>query len=473
MALQTEKEKIAHLLRRFGFGASEAEMEYYSQGGLKGAIDKLINWENVERGDFIEAGELDERGIIAQPQIAVLHWYGRALTTQRPLEEKLTIFWHDHFATSAQKVTSGTAMYQHINTIRDNAGNSFIDLLMAVSKDPAMLFWLDNQENLKGKPNENFAREVMELFTLGEGNYSEKDVLEAARCFTGWTVGASRGRRVVPVRNDIPRVNAIFYFDEANHDDGQKELLGNKGDFDGEDIVGILCGHPMTAKYLSKKMWEFFVYKNPEPALIERLAGNFRQSGLNIRRLVRDIMESTEFYSEKAERKLIKNPIDFCLSTSRQLGVGAVVTQSLSQAEDFQSKRRALGPAAQIAQATDNMGMRLMYPPDVAGWDWHEAWISTATMVERVKWADRIFPPNNQGSALINNMLSGPATPDVLVDKMISVLDVNLPDDKVKILKESATSSAGGAGPIRPQQLARVANGVARLIFGSPEFQYA
>ncbi|MCB0826035.1 MAG: DUF1800 domain-containing protein [Armatimonadetes bacterium] len=473
MALQSEKEKIAHLLRRFGFGASEAEMEYYSQGGLKGAIDKLINWEKVERGDFIEAGELDERGGIPQPQLAVLHWYGRALTTQRPLEEKLTIFWHDHFATSAQKVTSGTAMYQHINTIRDNAGNSFIDLLMAVSKDPAMLFWLDNQENLKDRPNENFAREVMELFTLSEGNYSEKDVLEAARCFTGWTVGVRRGQRVVPVRNDIPRGNSIFYFDRANHDGGEKQLLGNKGDFDGEDIVGILCGHPMTAKYITKKMWEFFVYKNPEPAIVERLAGSFRNSGLNIRRLVRDIMESPEFYSEKAERKLIKNPIDFCMSTARQLGIGSIVTQGLSQAEDFRGKRRALGPAGQLAQATDTMGMRLMYPPDVAGWDWHEAWISTATMVERVKWADRVFPANGQGIAVINNMLGGPATPDVLVDKMISVLDVNLPDSKVKVLRESAVKTAGGTGPIRPQQLARVANGVARLIFGSPEFQYA
>ncbi|MEZ5163810.1 MAG: DUF1800 family protein [Fimbriimonadaceae bacterium] len=167
-------------------------------------------------------------------------------------------------ATSAQKVSSGTAMYQHINTIRDNAGNSFIDLLMAVSKDPAMLFWLDNQENLKDKPNENFAREVMELFTLSEGNYSEKeDVLEAARCFTGWTVGVRRGQRVVPVRNDISRGNSIFYFDRANHDGGEKQLLGNKQDFDGEDIVGILCGHPMTAKYITKKIGKVSCLQEP------------------------------------------------------------------------------------------------------------------------------------------------------------------------------------------------------------------
>ncbi|MES1227505.1 MAG: DUF1800 family protein, partial [Armatimonadota bacterium] len=221
MPLQTERDKIAHLLRRFGLGASEAEMEFYSKGGLKGAIDKLLNFEQVEepfvydiQNMFLEIPNKKTAVKVKQlkPRGTQVWWYTRLLTTQRPLEQKMTVFWHNHFATSAQKVDNGEAMYTHIETLRANAFGRFEDLLLAVSRDPAMLYWLDNGDNLRGKPNENFAREVMELFTLGIGNYTEKDVQEAARAFTGWRYGVKRPNgRVVPVKN-LPRVEPQFMF---------------------------------------------------------------------------------------------------------------------------------------------------------------------------------------------------------------------------------------------------------------------
>lgn len=471
MALKTEAEKIAHLLRRFGLGASEAEVAYYSPGGLKGAINRLLDYESVDEGfpvkpeDFAnDQGQLNLRA-------AQAFWYMRILCTQRPLEQKMTIFWHDHFATSAQKVDSPLVMLGHIEVLRQNCLGPFLHLLTAVSKDPAMLYWLDNQENIKGKPNENFAREIMELFTLGFGNYSEKDIQEAARAFTGWTIGVQRGMRVVPIRRGLPRRDATFCNDIPNHDTGEKQILGNRGTFDGEDTIGILCGNPQTARFITLKMWEFFAYPNPEPALIDRLAAGWRAKGMVIKDLVRTIMESDEFYSSKAEKSLIKNPVDFCFATSRQLGIGQLALQRMSAGA--QTGLRAAGGTIQpIIQASKAMGMELMYPPDVDGWVSGQGWISTATMVERIKWADRLFPASGRTAAgvPIGGLFAADPTAAGVTKKLISVFDAHLPPEKEnQILK--AAEKAMASGPAA-RTIPAAANAAARLIFGSPEFQF-
>ena len=246
MILQTENDKIAHLLRRFGLGASEAEIEYYGKDGLKGAIDRLFDYKSLEEPFQPNLEDVAANGNVGNPRFAQTYWYTEFLTSVRPLEKQLALFWHDHFATSAQKVASGSAMFDHTRLLMKNPTGNFMRMLEDVSKDPAMLFWLDNQENVKGKPNENFSREVMELFTMGVDNgYTQHDIEEVARAFTGWTFGVKRGQRVIPLRNQLPRQNVSFYFDRVNHDNGSKTVLGNKGDWSGDEVPEYPAAYPI------------------------------------------------------------------------------------------------------------------------------------------------------------------------------------------------------------------------------------
>jgi uncharacterized protein (DUF1800 family) len=467
--LQTDKQKIAHLLRRFGFGASEAEIAYYSQGGLQGAVDKLLNYEKVDEGFTVDPMSLAVAKNGKLKIEAVQEWWlMRMIATRRPLQEKMTLFWHDHFATSTDKVTSPEMMLAQNQILRAGATGKFKDLLLSVSKDPAMLLWLDNQYNVKGHPNENFAREVMELFTLGIGNYTETDVQEAARAFTGWGFGSRGGRQP---KNPKVLKNQVFLDRTAEHDGETKAFLGNKGKFDGDDIVGILCGSPRTAWYLTSKLWEWFAYPNPESELIDRLSAPFFREGLNIKLLLREIMMSPEFYSTRAYRAIYKNPVDFIVPTLRQLGFGS---EALTD-QNFQSDR-LVAVAARIS--SKGMGMHLLYPPDVAGWDGGPAWVSTATMVERIRWAQILFDQaevglKNRRFTLGTNaapLFAEDPSPSGVAKRLISVFDVNLPQARLVNLV-AAGKSTGGSG-VTGANANETACAVARLIFAAPEFQF-
>lgn len=470
MLLRTEEQKVAHLLRRFAFGASESEMDYYGKGGLSAAIDRLLSYEKVSEDFDITPQQITGANGNVNIRVAQLWWYFRILASSHPLEQKMTVFWHDHFATSAQKVDSPQIMLGHIEALRSNSMGSFQDLLLAVSQDPGMLYWLDNNENIKDKPNENFAREIMELFTLGIGHYSEKDVQEAARAFTGWTIGVRRGQRTIPSGARLPR-NAAFLYVPQRHDDGEKQVLGNKGKFNGDDIVGILCGNPQTAKYIVSKIWKWFVYPNPEPAMIDSLASKWRSNGMVVKDLIRWIVEMPEFYSDKAYRAVVKNPVDFVFPIMRQLGVGG---RAVSRLAEVETGIRAAAPVAPLVRSTKAMGMELLFPPDVDGWVSGQDWISTATMVERVKFADSIFPDRAgagaQGLNLMNLFADDP-TPRGVVTKLVSVFDVELAPAKIEILVKAAEGKAGGAR-VNQRTASPTANAVAKLIFGSPEFQF-
>lgn len=476
MALKTDRERTAHLLRRFGLGASEAEVDYYSQGGWKGAVDKLLNYEQVpEVAEVtIDKFALPNKNGVAQLRMpgVVAWWHARILMTRRPLLEKMAIFWHDHFATSASKVNVPPFMYQQNETIRANATGKFETLLLKVSKDPAMLFWLDNQYNVKGKPNENFAREVMELFTLGIGHYSEKDIQEAARAFTGWSF-----RRLRRFDSPDPGKAAEFQFRPFQHDDGDKTVLGKTGPYGGEDIVSMLCDNPQTAKYLSKKLWEWFAYSDPEPSVLDMVASKFRDSGLDIKVALRAIMESPEFFADKAERAVYKNPIDFVIPTLRQLGLGEIVAaQNFAPEAGPVARLGRVAPAAAAAQSAKSMGMELLYPPDVAGWDSGASWITTATIVERIGWADRLFgaTATSRGRAQIRfpafGLFADDPTPTAVVNKLVSVFDAPLP--KAKIPQLVAAADKASEGRITALNAGKTAAQVSRLIFGSPEFQF-
>ncbi len=487
----SEQEKIGHLLRRFGFGASEAELAYYGKNGLAGAITALLDYEKIEDVCEVDPMAFSNGKNVVNLRVVQNLFAMRLIGTQRPLEEKMTLFWHNHFATSSAKVENAFVMYNHINTLRKYSLGKFNVLLEAISKDPGMIYWLDGQENVAAHPNENFAREVMELFTLGIGNYSEKDVQESARCYTGWTYG--RGLRA----NDTsPKRIDQFRFFVDRHDRGVKTVLGETGNLNGEEMLMLLCKQKQTAKFITRKLWSWFAYEDPEETLIERLSNGFYASNLDVRALVRSVMESPEFYSERAFRKVIKNPLDFTVSTVRQLGMGQVMIERLKdsianpQINEQNglnlSMIRALSPAQTSFSSSKSMGMELMAPPDVSGWRTGSYWITSATMVERMKWADKLFAGgpagNTQNPA---NPLGGNRGPQVgaqafplfaadpspagVVKTLTSIFDVSFSAAKIAGLVETAQNEGGTQ--ITQRTANATARAVCKLIFASPEFQ--
>lgn len=494
----TERQKIAHILRRFGLGASESELDYYAKLGFKSTVDALLDANKTPETFSVDPTIFANKQGTVNMRVMQGHYYLRLLASQKPLLEKVTLFWHNHFATSAEKVDNSFVMANHIDVLRENALGNFKDLLLAVSKDPAMIYWLDNHENVKGNPNENFAREVMELFTLGEGNYTEQDIKEAARAFTGWTFGGIR-RRVNANAPASPRRPDRFTFRQDLHDFGQKSVLGTKGDLNGEDVISRLCEMPQTAKFLTNKLWEWFAYPEPEFGVIDRLARRFLASGLSIKELVRDVLLAPEFYSEKCLRRQVKSPIDFTVSVARQLGSGEIAMQRIQSAiaNPIENPEtginnglvRALAAPFAIRQSTKSMGMELLYPPDVSGWRIGAYWITSATMMERMRWADLLFfgtnaaprgasnlganQPGGRGPTIGYNpwpLFAENPTPDKVVEKLTSVFDVELAPSAKSKLVEAATKAANGR--ITQANAGEVARLVCRVLFASPEFQF-
>jgi uncharacterized protein (DUF1800 family) len=353
MAFTTERSKVAHLLRRAGFGSTEAELEGYTALGFQQSLERLLGYEQVDDSAVeqqVGGMQIDRRNV----ELARLSWMTRMLYTRRPLQEKMVLFWHTHFATASSKVRGADVMLQQIQLFRDNALGNFESLLQQVTRDPAMLIWLDNNQNRKGRPKENYAREVMELFTVGIGNYTDADVKEAARAFTGYT--ANRAGQ--------------FVFNPDQHDDDDKTFLGVTQNWDANDILATLVRHPATARFLTTRLFRFFVYDNPDPATIDRLADTYTSSGFDIRAVMRDIFSGPEFLSEQAFRGNVKQPIELVIGSLKALNV------------------QTIGP--DLPQATRRMGQDLLNPPDVSGWKGGDNWISATTVLERFNFADRL-----------------------------------------------------------------------------------
>jgi uncharacterized protein (DUF1800 family) len=351
MAFESERARVAHLLRRAGFGSTEAELDEFTALGFMGAIDRLLNYEQVDDSttDALVAS-IDVSSI----EGARYAWLMRMLNTRRPLQEKMTLFWHTHFATAASKVRRAAVMLAQIQLFRDNALGNFESLLQQVTRDPAMLQWLDNNQNRKGRPNENYAREVMELFTMGIGNYTDADVKEAARAFTGYT--ANRAGQ--------------FAFNPDQHDDGDKTFLGVTRNWDADDILSVLVRHPSTARRLTTKLFTYFVYDNPTDETIDRLSNTYINTGFSMREVVRDILSGPEFLSQQAFHGQVKQPVELVIGALKALNV------------------QNIGP--DLPQMTRRMGQDLLNPPDVSGWKQGDGWISAATMIERLNFAERL-----------------------------------------------------------------------------------
>ncbi len=341
--------KVGHLYRRATFGATWPEL----QAGLKTDPDALIDQmlKGGEGQDAFEQRMAPLRQSIAgvnNGREASAYWLYRMLYSPHPLQEKLTLFWHNHFATSNAKVQNAGFMLRQCDLMRRHALGSFRTMLQEISRDPAMMIWLDTRLSKKGMPNENYARELMELFSLGIGHYTEKDIREAARAFTGWEI---RGQDVV--------------FKPEQHDTGDKTVLGQTGNWKDEDIVRICLDQKSAPYFIARKLYRFLISETVPPTdeLLEPLATQFRRSDYDIGALVRTMLRSNLFFAPATYRARVKSPVDFTLGIVRALE-GKIGTTAL-------------------AQALENLGQNLFYPPSVKGWDGGPAWLNGQTLLFR------------------------------------------------------------------------------------------
>lgn len=481
----TDREKIAHLYRRFGFGATQAELNAAEKRGLHPTIDALIDYEKTDERFPISPWELlfrPNKQVNLDPQTAAAWWTLRMVLTKRPLQEKLTLFWHDHFAVSASKVENAPMMLKYLDTLRAGAAGNFRKLLGDMTKDAAMLRWLDTDTSVKGKPNENYAREVLELFTMGIGNYTEKDVQELARAFTGWGLRAVfRGGRQeeLPARiaecvlADRPFVASAY--SEDLHDEGPKTILGKTAPFETENVLDHIVSRPATAKYIVTKLWECFAYPKPEPRIVEKLAKVFMEAKYEVKPVLKAIATTPDFWSEECVRKQVKSPADFTIGILRQLELGETALKS--RKPDAKWNTPLEGSALQLAQVATltmrRLGMRLLYPPDVAGWDWGEAWVSPAMMSDRIRFADTLSGRAGGSAAFLRDRVftRAPKSSAEAVAYLASVFDAEIPPERLAVLVEGFDKAGGVPALDKIQTGVNAVRSVVRLIFGMPEFQ--
>jgi len=444
--------RAAHLIERAGFGAAPDEIARLASLTPRQAVDELVDYESIpsdlkrfdesviwdagmdpfppsraeavriarERGEGLGEKVLPQGaqrrlqpvvdkffyGLYAngiETQRLGLWWANRMLATRRPLEEKLTLFWHGHFATGENKVRDYRMVLQQNEMFRARASGKFRDLLVGILKDPAMLVYLDNGENIKKHPNENFGRELLELFTMGVGNYTERDVREAARAFTGWT-------------NDV----LTFKFDKEQHDSGQKTFLGRSGPFDGEDIVDAILAQNVTAEFVAAKIYRFFVREEIEAPLKAELGRIYRESGYQMKPLLKRLFLSKDFYSPATVATQIKSPVQLVVSTYKKMALREVPT-----IPDF-------------GRMTSSLGQSLFDPPNVAGWAGGRTWITPSTLLNRGNLFRGVLFPDVKGFRAPDRAMSATdARVGQRVAQGMSITEATREDVDVKAMAES------------------------------------
>ena len=400
-------ERAAHLLERAGFGGTPEEIAALAAVTPEQAVRRLVHFQNVDNSElppFDHSGVWDSAldpfpvsrpattdqakakgealGVEVKPagnrrmqpvvnkffywlrasrletNRAAYWWGNRMLATRRPLQEKMALFWHGHFATSEEKVRDYRKMLLQLELFQARGTGNFRDLVVGVAQDPAMLQFLDAGVNVKGAPNENFAREIMELFTMGVGNYSEQDIREAARAFTGWNF------------RDL-----AFVVNREQHDDSEKTVLAQRGAFDGVKVIDVILAQPVTAEFIAGKIYRFFVREELSPDLRRRLGALLRDNRYEIAPLLTTIFLSRDFYSAPSVGTRIKGPVELVVSTYKELGV-----TELPGVPDFNDTTAALG-------------QQLFRPPTVAGWAQGRSWVTPGLLIERGNFArDVLFP---------------------------------------------------------------------------------
>jgi uncharacterized protein (DUF1800 family) len=475
----------AHLLNRAGFGGTPAEIGDLVALGPEKAVAHFLEYEKVpdptappdwakpdpDRAEKYQAArrapEEERRKLLREYQrnerqqmIGLRTWWLKRMATgPRPLQEKLTLFWHGHFATSVEKVRDAYLMWRQNDLFRRLAAGNWESLLIEVGKDPAMLLWLDQAQSRKQHPNENFAREVMELFALGEGHYTEKDITEGARALTGWS---------------YDRLTQNFIERPLWHDTGPKVIFGQEGDFKAEDFLRMIAAQPQSARFITAKLWKYFAGEEPSPGLAEALGTAFRAGGNDFKPLLRTIFSSQEFYAPSLIRNQVKSPVQWLVGSVRML-------------------ERELPPPFACFGLTRNLGQDLFAPPNVKGWDGGLSWITTNTLLARYNEAAVLVRGDTSmaaGASLAANRpnmtqvferrLNNPRMKGVEVDKvfpeneradkqtLIAALEKRLLQSKLKPKQEKALRDYLDSESSLADHV--VLNAI-RLVMSTPEYQ--
>jgi hypothetical protein len=366
---------IAHLMRRAGFGASRQELEERAAKGYEATVEDLLHPEEQPPidDDILYRFMPGYEGALGPP-INQAEWVYRMVNTQRPLEEKLALFWHQLFATGNSKVDNPPEITQQIAMFRRQALGSFRDLLVELAKNPAMIWWLDNNGNHNGAINENWGRELLELFSMGVGNYSEDDIKDASRAFTGWTIEPK-----IP-RNPLGRFYWNFEYRAEDHDDGEKNFLGHTGRLNGEDIIDIVVKQPATARFLARHLYNFFVADEPQvpswninppndPDAVDQLVAAYDESDGDLRAMMRLLFNSDFFKNARFAR--VKSPAELVVSTVKMAG-------------NYQGPRPGFN---MLAMECNWQGQELLNPPSVESWHTGGEWIDGGALVRRVNFA--------------------------------------------------------------------------------------
>ncbi|HZU67152.1 MAG TPA: DUF1800 domain-containing protein [Ktedonobacteraceae bacterium] len=446
--------QTGHLLRRAGFGASSSDMQLYSSLGFNGAVDRLLNYSQVSDDELenrLKALNLN----LNNPTDQQRWWLLRMAWTQRPLLEKMTLFWHGVLTSSFRKV-GGKNNYMRMiiqnQFLRDHAFDTFDNIMLGITSDPAMLFYLDLTKSRKNAPNENYAREMMELFTIGLGNYTQRDVSEGAAALTGWHVKGLSS-----------------YYNPNDHNNLTKYYLGHVGNLDYKDVIHILTNHPATPWFIGRKLFTFFAYENPSSDDLKPLVDTYVESGHNMGAVVRTLLLSPQFSSPKAYRSRVKSPVEFTVGAYRALAIN--------------------GDGTGLPAITTLMGQTLFDPPNVAGWPGDKTsafWLNSGTWMTRLNYIDLLLargtlartgstPLVNLQSVVNSNQID---SPEKFVDYFSSfLLDGNIESDRRTQLLDYFTSpdSSGRGGQItltngKSYPLNRV-RGTLYLMMASPEYQ--
>lgn len=379
-ALAVAQEEARHLLTRTGFGVSYNDFQTYSSLSYKQVVDKILNQVNAdvvvkppswllepikfERKGMKNASQEKRKAFRKAQKVKELElkgwWVAEMANTESPFTEKMVLFWHNHFTSSLKKVKQPVLLYQQNQLFRNHALGNYKDLVHAISKDPAMLGYLDNFKSSKKSPNENFARELLELFTLGEGNYTELDIKEAARAFTG---------------RSIDRKNGEYMFRKHMHDTGEKVFLGKKGQLDGKDIIDTIFQQSEVATLLVKKLWLEFISETPDQLEVQRLAEKFRANNFEVKPLMRELLMSKSFRDPSNYARLIKSPLEYTLGTLRMLDI-------------------PVKDGRAVAFASAHLGQNIFDPPNVKGWPGGYEWITSSSLLTRQQLLERMFRGN-------------------------------------------------------------------------------
>lgn len=484
----TELEKKAHLLRRFGLGAGHFELQRY-KGDTKSTLAALLNDDKADDGFAINPWQFltQPDGKLETGSYHIGPWWAlRMILTRTPMTEKLTLFWHDHFALEGDKVSEAPTILPYLETLRTKGRGKFKELLKAVITQGAMLLYLDGHISHKTRPNENLARETFELFTMGEGSgYTEKDIKELARALTGWSMhymGSYLDEKYEATKkraDDARMALSNVCYVPALHDDGGKTILGKSGKFTAEQALDLIADHPKTAEYICGKLWTFFAHPDPSPSVLARLTATWKKTDGDIRSVLKAIAEQPEFWSEPCVRSMPKSPVDWTIANFRAMALReSLIAKHKAPVPDSTPIEKEIRDLANTAYyLMTQQGLQLLYPPNVAGWNWGTGWIGADTSAKRFKSGDGFFwtggesrPYAVQTAAKLKSDFKV-TDANSLVDGFLSIFDGTVsPDQRASLI--SVCDQRGGIKALdNKDQAAGLFAGMSRVLFAVPQYQ--